>query len=424
MKKSLFATLPIVAAMAISPFIASSVLASAGPSSDWNGLDTCIKGELNRDPVPENWNRVCGGAGVIDDWNGPINITSGKEFELMIGPKYADQSGLAILKASSENAYINVETGATLTLSGVSGGTIISNFANTQKGIITLNGSSDSAHPTTLIIEGGIAIEGINPVVINTSTGDNVKIVIKGSLNNTTLIPGVVNSALQVPSSASSGVIIEVTGSLSSTVGTGLFQAGSATTTLSGSITGLTGILVKSGTVTLSNATVTATGSYVPGTDLSGTDTPSGAALQINAASPVQRTANNIAVNINDNSKLISQQGNAIQVYGAENAVAPAIAMTNGVSLVSAAGYPVLGNFLSTEVPVTVNGTPVDLLSTSVYPIPTPTAPDATQESSASIDSDEANPDTADPIALYLTIAVVALLGLGTTILVAKKTNR
>ena len=35
-----------------------------------------------------------------------------------------------------------------------------------------------------------------------------------------------------------------------------------------------------------------------------------------------------------------------------------------------------------------------------------------------------ANPNTTDPIALYATIATVALLGLGASVLVAKKSHR
>ncbi len=315
-----------------------------------------------------------------------------------------DLAGHNITINSSNNIdkAFNIQKG-TVTIKGP--GKIINESENSNGGTFYVYGSSS----THLIIEQGVTVEGINPVVVsNNGTNTGIVVDVYGNLVNNKK-GNSDQAALIVHGNIKTGdVKINVYGNLSSTVGAGLFQAGLATTTISGNITGLSGVAIKSGTLNLNKAIVTATGEYKEGKSNENGYEPTGAAIQVESTSSY---AGNININLNGGT-YTSQKGNTIEEYGeAKNLNALNVALNT--NLKSANGKEV---FTTTVAPRYPEGAELRINADGTYTVIDPTT------ISNETKKEEANPNTSD-INLYLLLSLIAASGCGIAYTIKRRFN-
>ena len=216
-----------------------------------------------------------------------------------------------------------------------------------------------------------------------------------------------------------------------------MYLAGNANVNLNGAtVTAGTGIVMRAGNLKINNSTVTATAdNAAAGTTMSGSFTPSGAALQLEYVDAGPYDAG-ITVEAN-NSSLTSESAAAIYAHGDNASVAKSLTLnkvqlegngdTNGNSprfydannAFGEKNATIDGHKMTTSIINTLNALAAyDTRDAAAEP----TNPDDLGDDAEGDDAE--NPNTADTIATYLTIATVALLGLGATAFVAKKSNR
>lgn len=407
MKKSLIATLPVatfVAGMAVVP----SVFAAGGSYTDWATLKSCLQNT--------------GGEAVTCTLGGDIEADSG----VTLGNNVTlDLANHKITVTAVQNGSIWARNGNSSIITG-QGGSIVRTTTDPEHSapIIAVEGS---ATPTTLEIQKGVTISGVQPMVIyptdsdNTAANNQSKITIAGDLvNNVKKNDNTENSAIEINGTIQGGPVINITGKLTG-MQAGIYQAGNATTTLNGAtVTGTSGsgIAIKAGTLNLANTAIIAQGNKVESKPLPGGFLATGAGIQVEANSGYQ---GNIDINIQNGTSITSQKGDAIEAYGNADDKIEAVTITGDDVTLDAPNGSVLAvaNEETINFPeLTVNGEKVSIAElatlTEFSTVPTPVAPEENPE----------NPNTADPMALYITIAAVALTGLGATALIASKTRR
>ena len=390
MKKSIIPVAAFIAGMVIVP----SVFAADNTYTSWTDLaSNCLQATVDV---------VCKlGGDIIEQGNSTYALVNGgKNITL-------DLNGHKLALTASDRGAIDLQSG-NLTIAN---GTIVSNNATNNAGTIYARGG-------TLTIVEDATIEGVNPVVVRSGTPE---VIIAGTLNNN--VKGAADAAaLWVHGDAdNSTVTLTGTARLSSTVGAGLYQTAKAKTTVNPDvvITGQTGILIKSGELTLNGATVTGNGTWDTSSVTAGTSGYSkltGAAIQIEGF-------NNEDITIDiDNSIIESENGSPLFSYGSSGTVK---SMTIDDSYLKAKdAETALHAHDNTDIKWTawaVDGdTKINLAETKGELGTMPTIADEGEDEG----EENENPNTADTIATYLTIATVALLGLGATAFVAKKSNR
>lgn len=300
----------------------------------------------------------------------------------------------------------NIKNGS-VTIQG-NGGKIINNTASSDDGSIYVYGTGN----THLTIEKGVTIEGITPVIVS-NNGNNTGIVvdIKGDLVNNVKQTNVGGAALTVHGNIKTGnPTINISGNLSSTVekGAGIFQAGQATTTVSGTVSGKSGIVVKSGTLTLNNATVTATGTYEDPTASGNGFQPTGSAIQVESNN---NYAGNVHININGG-KITSEDGYAIEEYSDAGADSLEELIINGNTTLKSGDEKELYSFTKKEFEPTV---PKDKVlqknEDGTYTYVNLNSKTPSDKSEAPKDNTK-NPDTSD-INLYLLLTMMVVSGCG-----------
>ena len=396
MRKTLLATLP-VAAFVAGVAVVPSVFALDESYDNWDGLKTCLITPDSTCTLKADLEADLTSSGVILADNVTLNL------------------GTHTLTINGTTKAIWVDQGHKATITGP--GKIQS-----EEGYGVAVEGNIAGDPTELTIGEGVEINAAKPlgVYYNTAgTDQNVsKIQIDGTLTSTSSAALDINGKIR-----QDGPEITITGTLNG-VTAGIYQAGSSTITINnGKVSGKSGIVTKAGTLILNNAQVIATGAYSEGNlayEQGGNYALNGAALQIVSQTAegdgnTTTYAGDIDIQIN-NSTLTSQNGNAIQAFGqgGEKSGIASITMSGDTHLTSAAGLPAFSNGVEGFAGVTEDGKVIDLNSNSVWPIPVPETPADTTP----------NPDTADPISLYITIAAVALIGLSATAVLAKKARR
>ena len=404
MKKTLLATLPVaafVAGMAVVP----SVFAAGGNDNitDWAGLSTCLKDPDQTTCKLGTFTGVTGATIEVEgtktlDLNSQTVTTesAGALFELRENDKLTIANGT--MKATKPGAGIRLWGGAAETAAAVSTSLTIESNAIIQdlNLMITNNEPNKYNYGSQLDVYGQ---------VLNTGIGNNV-IYIDGDVNNTTNAPVInIHDGARVESIKGDKIPFYLAGYGTTTIG----QA---------TVKGVSGVAIKAGVLNLNGANIEATGNYNSGEPYSNGVYSTGAAVQIEANASY---AGQIDVNINGGTSLTSAQGNAIQAYGnAQNQVKELALEGENIVLKSAEGRPVLG--VSSEIAesfpeATYDGEPIDLEAIT-------TAWDSIPESESTPEENPENPNTADAIATYITIAAVALVGLGATAVVAYKSRR
>lgn len=386
-----------VAGMAVVP---SVFAASPDSISSWTELTTCLTGS---DPVCKIQ------AGGLDASNEVTTITVSRAVIL-------DLNG-ATLKAPTGQTGLQVAAGADLTIQN---GTLDGGNATSPKATITITGGTADQTSKLTIAKNANLLGGCGVKINNTSNNEGIVLDIQGDITANQpnagkgafplYIDGNLQQATTLPQVTISGNLTNNQG------GVAFYQGGVANTTVTGTLTGATGASIKAGTVTFNNATVIGNG---PATEpeVSGNGTnPTGAAIQVSSVGNYASQPP-IEVHINGGT-YISENANTIEVFGDEKAVADShikeITLAGDVKLEAPKGE-VYSNSLSSFTGITTpEGETINFGDTTVWPVPAP-------ETSA---EEVANPNTADAIALYATIAVVALLGLGATAFLAKKANR
>ncbi len=375
--------------------VAPSTFAAEGITT-WADLKACLETE-----------DVCGLGSNIDDWGEDVVINAGRSVTLDLG-SYS-------LTSASPNAYLQVQLGGDLTLKGQDTSSIV-NQQTGSTGTIRVYGNGDPENPTNVTVESGVTLEGVIPINVHVNdAGNYADLDIAGKLLNNSKNSSS-DYALNIHSSIKEpGVKVNISGSVESTVGVGIFQSGVADTTISGSVSGLSGIIAKSGTLTVDGGSVTGTGGYSEGASRENGFKTTGAAIQIDSWADA---AGNIELSIKNGAKLSSTHGNVIHEYGEANHL-KSIAMSGAVTLETTGKERVVLAAAQPNITITLDGEPFD--SAKLTSVPGFT----TVEGAELASSHSSNPDTADAsVVPYVAIAVIAVAGLGGTVIFAKKFRR
>ncbi len=415
MKKYLIPVAAFVAGMAMVP---NTFALENTNVADWTELKACLAETEAECKVTSDFSYDGGG-----DTAEGVHVTG--EVVLDLGSHTLDFTNMPRL--------IWVEPGAELTIKG-DDGKIVNDTADSTGATIFVYGDTLGGElETELTVEKGVTIEGFNPVMVSTKdnkAAENVTVNIAGDLdNNVTPSTDITAQALGVHGYIQEGSKpeINVSGNLTG-VDAGFFLAGQAETTVKGgSVKGQSGIAIKSGELALEEATVTATGEYNEGDSSNNGFSPTGAAVQIESNPEVYAGEIEIAVN---NSTLTSENGDVFQVYGEEvTEDAPSAFKSlkitgDKVVLKAGEGRQILALAEGVTAPtlMTVNGVSRNLAAmgstfTTVELTSSTSKPLEEQKKDEPVE----NPNTADNMGTYLTIATVAILGLlGTTVAAVK----
>lgn len=463
MKKSLIPVVAFVAGMAVVP----SAFAEPAETNvtSWADLKTCL----------ESTEVICK---VASDLSG-LSVPAGS-YATVNGNVTLDLGGYT-LGFTDTPAVMKVIEGANLTIED---GTISNNTPSSRFATIVVSGG-DSANgtvtPTNLTVAEDATIQGITPILVQQAAptskkSEGLTINVAGTLTNNVQATSTASQALSVSGNVQEGAapVINITGNLTGVNG-GIFQAGLANTTINGGVVaGGSGVIIKSGTLTLDGASVEGTGADAASDPSGNGYNPTGAAIQIES-NPAY--AGNIAITIDD-SDLVSEHGNVLQEYkaaGSEgNELKKLVIKGENVNMTAAEGKKVfdLEDGMTPPAIFTINGkdaTPKQLagsnFSTATPPDdpgndepgtdePGTDTPGTDQPGTDQPGTDQPgstvkpdlnpglgigtgigtgnllttinskplnNPNTSDPIASYVGLLAVSMLGLGGTFVLRKK---
>lgn len=400
MKKSLIATLPVaafVAGMAIVP----SVFAEDDLNvTTWEGLTTCLTSEGTA---------TCKLGGTINEATTRVDI---------VGDKTLDLNGYNITSTNASLLFVIKDYPSSLNITGR--GIITSGHPTTGMGLL---GGDENAAPGSgkLIIGPEVTLHN-TPIIFNPKNGTNYgsQLDFYGTITNDRPKSNEIYVNGKIANTGANAPIINIMNGavLDGGKGTGVapfYLAGYSNTTIyDATVRGDSGIIIKSGYLTLDGTKVTAEGAYSEGAAETNGETTTGAAIQISSIEPY---IGDIVIDIKGDSVLTSEQGNVIQQYGTKNDALQEIAVAPGVEFIAKGEQ----NAVSV-VDTTFSGYDAlePLTEVKDYTFPAPEVPVTPEEPEESVD----NPNTADSIALYATVAVLALLGLGATAFLTKKSSR
>ena len=285
---------------------------------------------------------------------------------------------------SAEPGTINIEAGAKLESTGSNGSGVSVNGASSK---LNITGGSIATNGTS------VNVFGTNPEV--TISGGDITakngFALSGNGSQTT----------------GSKITISDAASLTSTNNAAIYNPQDGTLTVDGStITGATGILARQGTVNINGGTIVANGD---GT-ISGTTT---AADGIQKGVAVLTDGEGVTATVDGDNTVLRSTGAPVLALNAETP-GDQITIGAGVKIESSvapdAAY--LDGLVVGPNGVVMTEAEAEKLAEEL----------ASQNKPAA--EEVANPNTADPIALYATVAVLAVLGLGATAVLAKKSNR
>lgn len=386
MKKSLIVTLPVaafVAGMAVVPSVFAADTLPAKCNTDVKdyasfnaayGDEQCTTITLNGDVAVES----------------NTFITISKDLTL-------DLNGFKISRSAPEgNTVISINSPANVT---------IQDSSEEQDGTIEYDGTS-SAGPTRAVTvdsnskltvnggnfvgEDGIGLWGDNPV-LNVAGG---KIIAKDGNGITGNGANTHNATVSITD-----------GTIESPNGAAIYQPETGNLNVSGgTLSGKVGIVARAGTIDITGGTINASGTGEEQIgDLADPKVPLGVGVYVNNVSGSYNKGANVSI---ANATINATNENPVLAYQAENP----------------------GEEIKVLAGTTFNGTKPteaylgDLVIGPNNVVMTETDLEKLLEEMANQNTE--NPDTADSIAMYITIAAVALLGLGATTLIAKKARR
>ena len=410
MKKSLLATLPVAAFVAGMAVVPSVFADSPSSIANWGELTTCLTS-------PEETTCTLGDAGFA--------VGGGTTIEV-VGTKTLNLNGQTIT-GNGSNGLFNLNNNTNLTIEN---GNI--NAGADAVGIRLKGENPDAtANSTHLTIAQNVTLTdtmimlssgnvkanyGSQVDVYGTLTGNAARwlVQINGNISNDKNAP-VIN--------IHDGAVV------SGGKTTALYLAGNGITNIDkATVSGPSGIIIKAGELNLNGAQLTATGGYEAANPSDTGAASTGAGIQIESYEPPYQ--GDITLNIAD-STVSSTNGYAMQEYGkADTTQVQAlkeINLSGNVTLTSADDKPAFYVDAATvgenanSYELAINGAKVDntVLTSAegTFTITDEPAPETPADTTP-------NPDTADPIALYATIAAVALIGLGATAVMGKKARR
>ena len=398
MKKYIIPVAAFIAGMAIVP----SVFAAD------NGNDTSIKSLGDLDKCVESGEYdTCTYAGNAKDlaFNSDGTIEVKKDITINLGGQKMD-----ITKSNSNGAF-QIADGATLTITNGS----IEGLSSYENAVFSVAGS--------LVLD--TDVKAVKPF----DTTSPEKIVINSNVYG--LGTGVL---LSVDGPASffntTPATVEINGLLSSNGATAYAykQGGNVNATIRGSVSqeGGDAVVINAGTVALEGATLNAKASalFLSGESkatikCSTITSKDGAALYINGGAKIESLIIKSSALTSTNASTING-GNASEVKTVTIDGSRFVAKKDAMVKVGGTNF-VKATYDGRELAEDEN-----VLTTAKGSYGTLAACDATADEDEGEDKGEEaeNPNTADTIATYMTIAAVALLGLGATAFVAKKSNR
>ena len=409
MKKSIIPVAAFIAGMAIVPSVFA--LDNAKTYTQWTaeggkGLDACL--------YSDEEDATCKIGGTAKE----VAVSSG--YAIISSSKTLDLGGKTlVLNGFQQDAPLHVTDGATLTIVN---GTIKQNVASKYAVEV-----SDGA---TLVVADNVKIEGINPVHVSGAR----QVTINGELNAGEGSGSTALNVVGTTAEADDATIVEVNGKLVAEGAAKAYaQENKVTATIKGEVSSKTtsAMSITGGSLTLTGADVESDSSaIVLGKTVD--------ALVINGCSNIVSNkldaaiwfangakVNNLTIN---NSTLESTKGNTIN--GGTGASVDAVEIA-GSKLIAGAEKAIKAGDIEFEA-ATYDGTEVKkgdkILTEATHTYGTLatvcTGAEADKPADDNKDDGAENPNTADTIATYLTIATVALLGLGATAFVAKKSNR
>ena len=413
MKRSIIPVAAFIAGMAIVPSVFAAGTYNVSNIASWSDLTSCLTNTADSVTCTLSDSVTISGtsATTITSANVTLNLNGHNV-------KY---------EATTNTDYLfKVQGGAGLTINGE--GAISTTDASSTAGIVAVTADANGK-ATTLNVAENVTLAAQKAPAIgvygNSNSGKGVTVTTAGTVTAADYDAIQINGAIKndAPTINVSGT---VTGSGAGSVG--IYQAGLSTLNVTNAtVTGESGIATKAGTLNITNSTIHGTGDANTPAEVDGGVTPYGAALQIEVndsyAGKVKITATGSA--------LISDKGSAIQAYGNGTVSKPDTLTLTNVKLEG--GSETLPVYDLRENGGFTGETSLDgeEMSTT-YLAQLNAAGGYTSEGYQAPAADEGedegeeneNPNTADTIATYLTIAAVALLGLGATAFVAKKSNR
>ncbi len=393
MKKSIIPVAAFIAGMAIVPSVFAvdqpDTADDANTYTQWDDLMGCLKGEK----AGVSTASTCK---LGSDMKGTRNAT------LEVGGSEGVNITLDLNGHSFEGSY--------------AGGS----FFTTGKGSFTITGDGDDMITSIVNVAGegaftlaeGVTLKGDQPVLV--STNDKaVNVTIDGTLENT----GTGYTIATNGDAKKANVVIN--GAIKSEKGYGVKQYAGTVALNGANVEAATGLYIEGGKLAVNNSTIAGTGFG-----------QNGAALQVHSTA-TEKNVESIRI---DGSSLSSKDGYAIYVEGDSGHGKTDLGefILNNVKLIakdentfvlakehSKENKPGFANYL-------VDGKNHDALALETikgsYESP---AEQGDDEPTTDAEGDKTeNPNTADTIATYITIATVAMLGLGATAFVAKKSNR
>ena len=437
MKKALLATLPIAA------FVAGMTVVPSVFAAD--STDNCTPVDLDafqKDLQADNCSTITLG--------GKIDLT---KYETITKELTIDLGGYNITNTAG-NTALYVNDGGKLTLTG--NGTVqAASAANApvfvQNGTLNVQGNAkieNTANGMAIIGQASTINISENASIIN-SGSDGTGISIDGEQSKLTITGGTVDangnaitvfgnnptveiSGGKIKSSngfALSGngsnddkgthdstIKISGTASLTSESTAAIYNPQSGTLEVTGgTITGALGIVARQGTITVTGGTITANGQgndYTVGdaTDASGrVKLPGGVAMLVDNTENYGGGADPAKATIGGTAVINATAENPVQAFGVENNAGNTVIVNQGAKF---NGTKPAAAYLGEGLVVGPNN--VVMTEAEAEKMAEDLANQGTTE----------NPNTADSIATYITIATVALLSLGATALIAKKANR
>lgn len=319
--------------------------------------------------------------------NGSYNIVNnGGIVNIEEQATITNTKGVAI-QAQGTGAVVNISggviTGATSALSGVNksqGGT------NTQFNITGGQLNSDGT---------GIAVLGESPKVTISGGSINAKdFALAGNGSETTNADIKISGNASLTSEGTAAIYNPQSGKLEITGGT---------------ISGVFGIVARQGEISVTGGTIKAEGSGTQAIGSPSEQLPAGTAILTDNTLKYGEGKNPASVKVNGPVVIESSNENPVLAYGNTENDGDEITVGAGVDFVNQTVNPV---YVQTGLVQGPNGV-----------VMTEAEAEKMAEELANQGKTE-NPNTADPIALYATVAVLALLGLGATAFLAKKSSR
>ncbi len=343
-----------------------------------------------------------------------IDVTGSKSFILNLNGK--------TLKGVSGQRILNIKEG-TVTITGR--GTVDSTEA--KGGIYVYGATTKGGAAGHLTIDSGVTVKGVSPIVVsslNRKDSYGAELNVMGTVEGTSTAGVFVHGTIKNTEDPTEFPEITVSGTVKSDTEAGFAQMGGATTTITGTVEGATGIVIKSGTLNLNGATVTGKGAFGEAEPSGNGYNSTGAAIQIESNVGY---AGNIDISVSGGT-YTSEDNSAIVEYTDENTFAIDNIAIEGGTFQAAEGKEALsisseeeevftnfisrGEFLSGSEKSDVSAYLISgVIQDENGNVVTPVEP-----------SEDKGPDTAD-MNVYGLLALILLSGVGLTYVVRKRMN-